>query len=105
VADFAGNAAGEAGPTRIATPSGDVAYVSGTVYLDPAKFSAALQEFGPGVARALILHELGHLVGLAHVADPAAVMFPTLTGAVAGYSPGDRAGLAALGRGPCEPHV
>jgi hypothetical protein len=105
VADFAGDAAGEAGPARIRTSTGDDTYMSGTVYLDPAKFSQALAGYGPARARALILHELGHLVGLAHVADQNAIMFPRLNPAVTAYSPGDQAGLAALGRGPCEPDV
>jgi hypothetical protein len=103
VADFAGDVAGEAGPVRITTPSGQMTYVSGTVYLDPTKFSQALTGFGPEPARALVLHELGHLVGLAHVTDPNAIMFPQLHPEVIRYSPGDQAGFAALGRGPCQP--
>jgi hypothetical protein len=105
VTDFAGDVAGEAGPARITTSGGDDTYVSGTVYLDPAKFSSAFANFGPQLARALILHELGHLVGLAHVADQNAIMFPRLDPAVTRYSLGDQVGLAALGRGPCEPNV
>ena len=105
VADFAGDVAGEAGPLRITTPSGGMTYVSGTVYLDPTKFSQALTEYGPEVARTLVLHELGHLVGLAHVTDPNAIMFPQLNPAVNQYSLGDLVGLAALGRGPCQPHA
>jgi hypothetical protein len=104
VPDFAGDVAGEAGPARITTSAGDDAYVSGTVYLDPAKFSRALTAHDPEGARAVILHELGHLVGLAHVPDPAALMFATNIGQTQ-YSVGDQVGLAALGRGPCQPQA
>ena len=104
VPDFAGDVAGEAGPARITTSAGDDTYVSGTVYLDPAKFSQALTAHDPEGARAVILHELGHLVGLAHVPDPAALMFATNIGQTA-YSLGDQVGLAALGSGPCQPQA
>ena len=47
---------------------------------------------------ALYLHEIGHVVGLGHVNDPAQVMYPTLEESDgAGYAAGDRAGLRALG--------
>lgn len=105
VPQFAGMVAGEAGPVRVANSLGDVAYVSGSVYLDPTKFERALDTEGPGVARALILHELGHLVGLAHVTDRRSIMYPELTGRVSRYSVGDRIGLADLGRGSCEPRL
>jgi hypothetical protein len=105
VADFAGDVAGEAGPMRITTPSGHTTYVSGTVYLDPTKFRQVLTGYGPEPARALVLHELGHLVGLAHVTDPDAIMFPQLNPGVTRYSLGDEVGLAALGRGPCQPQA
>jgi hypothetical protein len=43
-----------------------------------------------------LLHELGHMVGLAHVNDGSEVMYP-YSHAVAGYGPGDREGLWYLG--------
>lgn len=47
---------------------------------------------------ALYLHEIGHVVGLGHVDDPAQVMYPTLEESDgAGYAAGDQAGLRALG--------
>lgn len=50
----------------------------------------------------VLLHELGHLVGLAHVADPQQLMAPVANGRTT-YGAGDLAGLAAAGAGPCEP--
>lgn len=66
-------------------------------------------------ARGVIMHELGHVLGAAHVTDPAQLMFggertpspggpsgPLFAGQLGA---GDRAGLAALGKGPCAPGV
>lgn len=87
------------------TPSGDTTYVSGVVYLDPIKIEEIRREAGEAAARITLLHELGHLVGLAHVDDEAQIMFPRGNSTVVDYQVGDRAGLAALGRGPCQPDV
>jgi predicted Zn-dependent protease len=57
---------------------------------------------GAAVARAVILHELGHLVGLDHVSDAEQLMFPTANHA-RDFSDGDLAGLVQLGQGACVP--
>lgn len=57
---------------------------------------------GPAAVRTVIMHEVGHLVGLAHVEDPAEVMYPE-TGRTTSWGPGDLQGLAMIGQGPCEP--
>lgn len=104
VPDFGVDIAGEAGPARLRTPSGDDAYVSGTVYLDPAKIDRIRRDRGEPVARSVILHELGHLAGLAHVNDEQQLMWPRGNSrGLTGYQPGDLRGLAALGRGNCQP--
>ncbi len=103
-ADFAADVAGEAGSQRVSLPGHPAVYVSGQVELDTAKVSAMLaRPGGRGLARALIGHELGHLVGLAHVTDPTQVMYPQVQRRVADFGLGDLAGLAALGQGLCAP--
>lgn len=104
VPDFGIDVAGEAGPVTVRTPSGDSTFVSGIVYLDPAKLTEIAARSGQAVADSVILHEFGHLVGLAHVNDPNQLMWPrgNALGLVT-YQPGDLAGLNQLGQGPCQP--
>jgi hypothetical protein len=60
--------------------------------------------FGPGLSEGeVLMHELGHVVGLGHVSDIGDAMYPTVRG-IAEYGPGDLAGLAAVGRAAgCHP--
>ncbi|HET6809441.1 MAG TPA: hypothetical protein VFH50_00355 [Acidimicrobiales bacterium] len=59
--------------------------------------------FGPGYSEGhLLLHELGHMMGLGHTADPSEVMTPQQGPlSSAAYGPGDLQGLRVLGAGPC----
>ncbi len=56
--------------------------------------------FGSGARRGnLVLHELGHVMGLDHVSDKDQLMYPTLSNKTPnGFAAGDRAGLAQLGQ-------
>ena len=105
VPDFGVDIAGEAGPFTAQSPDGASTYVSGTVYLDPKKFTEIVASDGSAAAKVVLLHELGHLVGLAHISDRGEVMFPRSSAKVTTFGPGDLSGLAALGRGPCQPKV
>lgn len=75
-------------------------YVSGVVVVDaeaglPAGFD---YRYSDGL---VLMHELGHLVGLAHVSDPNELMYTSqrLPGhAIEDWGPGDREGLRELGR-------
>lgn len=100
VPQLAGNVIGRAGPD-FSVIDGVARLVSGSVYLDDpdlAKLIAA--PFGPSQVEGAMLHELGHLVGLAHSSDPNAVMYPT-DHPNAGYDVSDLRGLAVMGAGPC----
>ena len=80
---------------------GRLRYVSGTVHLDaPAMATILARPDGRDLARAVVMHELAHLVGLDHVDDPGELMYADNVG-VTGFGPGDREGLAALGSGDC----
>jgi hypothetical protein len=100
---LAGPVAGVAGPAEApASYPNERRFVSGVVYLDGPAISEVLQrENGWVQARALVMHELGHLVGLAHVATPTELMAETNTSGVTDFGPGDRMGLSKLGEGPC----
>jgi hypothetical protein len=87
-------AAGVAVPVIPPTRLEDV-YVSGWVAInadDPNR-----PGFGyPGQQGPVILHELGHLMGLGHVRTPGELMHPA-GGGVVDLGPGDREGLRRLG--------
>lgn len=59
----------------------------------------APQRSGGNTVWPILLHELGHAVGLSHVEDQSQLMFPsTWPGTADQYQSGDRAGLAKVGR-------
>ncbi|HWJ11821.1 MAG TPA: matrixin family metalloprotease [Nocardioides sp.] len=76
-------------------------YVTGQVTLDRDVY-AFLEDERDGEARgrAILLHELGHLVGLDHVDSPAELMYADEVG-VLDFAAGDRNGLVRLGQGRC----
>ena len=94
-----GNVLGYGGSTSYWTSSTDPAYVTGEIVLD-RDLSLVRPGFGPGMTRGnLIEHELGHVIGLDHVADRSDLMYASISSrSPDGYGPGDEAGLAQLGR-------
>lgn len=103
VPDFGVDIAGEAAGQRMTTGSGDFTYVTGEVYLDAAKIASMLSGNRPSLAQDVVLHELGHLVGLAHVNDAGQIMAARPDRQLNDFRAGDLAGLARLGTGPCQP--
>lgn len=101
--EFLTGVVGLGGSAPMSLPGEPHVYVTGTVALDAAAFREILAlPDGRADARAVILHELGHLVGLDHVTDETQLMFPE-AGRLLDYASGDLAGLAQLGRGACVP--
>jgi hypothetical protein len=97
-----------AGSDRAAGLSDDaqMVFVTGGVTMDAEDLGAMLQgPDGRARVRAVIQHEIAHLVGLGHIDDQAQLMFPTITPTVTGFNDGDLEGLAALGRGACFPEL
>jgi hypothetical protein len=99
VPDLAGDIAGIGGSAAAADRTGRMRYVTGRVVLDAASFDRFTAEEQP-LAQAIVDHEFGHLVGLAHVDDPGELMYSHNVGRTT-YGPGDREGLADLGGIPC----
>jgi hypothetical protein len=92
---------GRAGPDTFATSKDSDRFVSGLAVFDGAAINNQLRTGDESKARAVLLHELGHLVGLAHVTDPYQVMYDTNAYPLAEYRAGDLRGLGQLGRGRC----
>jgi hypothetical protein len=101
---LAGDIAGLGGSIAQAPPfTSYLRFVSGSVTLDAVDLREALEgPDGPAQVRAIVLHELAHLVGLDHVDDPGELMHPENLGRTA-FGPGDIEGLARLGSGRCLP--
>lgn len=95
-----GATVGLGGGGSITGDNGFTRYVSGQITLDAPQFEQILtRPGGDAVAKAIVMHEMAHVLGLDHVDSPYEVMAegdgPTELG------PGDRAGLTIAGSGPC----
>ncbi len=106
VPDLDGEVAGIGGSSALEVDrSGIRVYVSGLVALDGPSFNRFMASpNGSELARAVVLHELGHLLGLDHVDDAVQLMFHDNVGTT-NVQAGDRAGLVRLGQGVCVPEL
>ena len=103
--ELAGDVAGLGGSASLFEGENGV-YVTGSIELDGPDIAEILtRPDGAIQVRAIMEHELGHLVGLDHVNDPTQLMNPENTGTVTTYAAGDLTGLNQLGRGACFPDV
>lgn len=81
--------------------AGRLYFVTGNIVLDTDTFTAAGIARHPVALEAIVLHELGHVVGLGHVDDPSELMAERHS-RQDGWGPGDREGLEALTSIPCR---
>lgn len=103
---LAGDIAGDGGSTSIEAPGQPLILVAGQIRLDAPDLAGILATRPDGAAQvqAIIMHELGHVLGLDHINDPTQLMHADNTG-LQGFAAGDRAGLALLGSGACVPQL
>lgn len=102
VEQLAGDVAGVGGAVAQSYRSGArFRYVTGQVTLDEDVYDElARSSGGQGHQRAILLHELGHLVGLDHVDSTEELMNADNLGRLE-FGAGDLNGLVRLGQGPC----
>lgn len=101
--ELAGKVAGTGGSASVQIPGEPYVSVTGQVTLDaPGLADTLARPDGPLLVRAIIMHELAHVVGLDHVDDPTQLMHAENTGQF-DFGAADRAGLALLGTGACVP--
>jgi len=97
---------GTGGSQSWGLPDSEQVYVTGQVNLNAASLNRVMAKpHGAEIVRAVIGHELGHVVGLDHDNNEDQLMNWQTGWIIHDYQPGDLAGLAILGQGKCEPRL
>ncbi|MET1088865.1 MAG: matrixin family metalloprotease [Arthrobacter sp.] len=97
-----GKVIGTGGSTHYSFDGGPKTFVTGGLDLDaPQMADELLDPDGHLYATAVILHELGHVMGLDHVSDITQLMYPEI-GTPEGLSAGDINGLYQLSKAQCR---
>ena len=97
-----GKVIGTGGSTHYSYGDGVKTFVTGSLELDAPQITDELRQAdGKLYATAVILHELGHVMGLEHVDDPTQLMYPEI-GTPDGLAAGDLNGLHELAKAHCR---
>ncbi len=100
IAEITDHVAGLGGSRTIDYPDGRRRLVAGTIALSIDAYRSLEVPGGREQQLAILLHEFGHVLGLAHVDNPGELMHDDNLGKT-GYGPGDLEGLRRVGQGPC----
>ena len=94
------DAVGLAFPQLMQTQNSSI-IVTGAAQFDATWFKKTIADGNVTGPTSVIMHELGHIMGLDHVTDKKEIMNPVENGFTA-WGPRDRAGLEFMGSGPCQ---
>lgn len=101
IAAMSDHTAGLGGSPAFAGPRGTKRLAAGTIALSRQYYALLAARGDHGRQRAVLLHEFGHVFGLAHVGSKHEIMYKAVTDTTT-YGPGDLEGLRLLGKGPCS---
>jgi Matrixin len=95
---------GQGGASRLSKTGLDSVYLSGavTIYIKAIENYYAMDN--QPMIRNVMLHEVGHLLGLNHSNNRAEVMYPYSQANLQDYSAGDVYGLSLLSKAKCQPN-
>jgi hypothetical protein len=100
IAELTDDVAGLGGSRPLASPDGSRRWVAGTIALSRDYYALLAERGDHDEALAVLLHEFGHVFGLAHVHSSRELMNDDNVG-LTSLGPGDLEGLHRLGQGPC----
>ena len=98
---FGSGPIGVGGSSYVAAPDGHLTFVTGAIDIDSEAAARLVADPRQVPLSAIIEHELGHVVGLAHVGDMTQLMYPSAWYGVTSYGSGYLTGLARLCTGRC----
>ena len=105
VPSLAGSTLGMGGAQGDSVNGGPMQLHNGAVVFDATQRLLGPKAWVRRQRTSLVLHELGHVIGLNHVSDKRQIMSPVLPGTAPRYARGDLRGLAAVGaKGGCIAH-
>jgi hypothetical protein len=101
IAELTNEIAGLGGSRVVTGSGGSKRLVAGTIALSRDYYAYLAQRGDHAEALAVLLHEFGHVFGLAHVDSSGELMYHENVGRTT-FGPGDLEGLHRLGQGPCS---